>query len=463
MRLGLARIADFLGLPPPALDPVITGAAIDSRKAKPGDLFVCLPGERADGHDFALQAVQNGAAAVLAARALPDVRAPVLIAPNPELALGRIAAFWRSLFGGRVAVITGTCGKTTCKQALAAILAQTGEVASTCGNLNNQLGLPLTILAASGLERFWVLEAGISQPGDMEYLGEIARPDLALILNAGPGHEQGLAGRGVAWHKAQLLRYLAPGGSAIINGDCQPLVEAARALRSRLVFFGDCAGCAGSASQGAAPGAYSLTLAGRKVSVKTPMAGKTGADNALAAALAAVELGLSDRQIRDGLAAMRLAPRRGESCEVGRFHLIDASYNANPLSMAAMLTEARQTADRLRRPLVCVLGEMLELGASAQAEHVSLGRKLAASQPTAIFWKGGWSDEIDAGLRAAGGAASLQPAGEPAAIAAAICADPLFREQGAVILFQGSRANRLEEYVDVLKNRLVAGETADVL
>lgn len=462
MRLGLARIADCLGLPP-ALDPVITGAAIDSRKTKPGDLFVCLPGERVDGHDFAQQAVHNGAAAVLAARALPEVQAPVLIVPDPELALGRIAALWRSLYSGRVVVITGTCGKTTCKQALAAILAQAGAVTATAGNLNNQLGLPLTILAASGLEKFWVLEAGISKPGDMEYLGEIARPDLALILNAGAGHEQGLAARGVAWHKAQLLRYLAPGASAIINGDCQPLAEAAQALCSRLVFFGDCAGCAGFARQGAAPGEYNLTLAGRTVSVKTPMVGKTGADNALAAALAAVGLGLSDRQIKDGLAAMRLAPRRGESCELGRFHLIDASYNGNPLSMTAMLTEARETADRLRRPLICVLGEMFELGSLAKAEHASLGRKLAVNQAAAIFWKGGWSDEIGAALRAAGSAVNFQPAADPAAVAAAICSDPLFREQGAVILFQGSRANRLEEYVDALKNRLAAGETADVL
>lgn len=456
MRLTLSEIATALGIAHAGPNPVLGGAAIDSRKAGSGDLFVCLPGARTDGHDFAQAAVANGAAAILAARPLPRADAPVLVVDDPEKALGRLAAFWRKRFRGAVAVITGTCGKTTTKEALAAILRRRGKTAATAGNLNNQLGLPLTILNADGDEEFWVLEAGISRPGDMEYLGAIARPDLALILNAGAGHAEGLGEKGAAWHKAQLLRFLNEGGRAIVNGDYRALAAEAARIYGDVSFFS----CKDDASEyfarpGQGPGRYELRLEGNWIAAATPMRGCAGCENALAASAAAHCLGASTEQIRAGLQEMPLADRRGCQRDLGPFHIIDASYNANPLSMRAMLEEAAAASRRLQKPLVCVLGSMLELGAGASSAHRELGRELAMAAPAAVFWKGEWQEDVRIGLSGAEQTEFAQ-AGAPCETARLITGNLSFRD-GAVVLVQGSRANRLDEYADALGDALDGG------
>ncbi|MFW6314593.1 MAG: Mur ligase family protein [Desulfohalobiaceae bacterium] len=166
----------------------------DSRLVEPGDLFVCLQGENLDGHNFARDAVHKGALGVVSEKPLWDlhIEVPVLLVQSSLQALGQLAAYWRSKFQGRVLAVTGSAGKTTVKELLASILGQRSQVGKNFKNWNNELGLPLSILGFSCREQYWVLEAGISKKGDMDILGQILNPDLALVVNVGPAHLQGL-------------------------------------------------------------------------------------------------------------------------------------------------------------------------------------------------------------------------------------------------------------------------------
>ncbi|MGN1038165.1 MAG: Mur ligase family protein, partial [Mailhella sp.] len=218
---------------------VLTGAASDSRNVRRGDLFTAIRGERADGHDFARTAVSNGASAVLAQRDpfQGEPLSPVLLVEDSVKALGCISHAWRKEFKGKVIGITGTAGKTTTKELLAHILSLHGKTARTPMNLNSQIGMPISIMAADGDEDFWVMEAGISHPEDMDELGPILEPDMAIILNAGTGHSLGLGDRGTAYYKARLLAHRKKGSVSLVCADYDDLAREARMLCPETVFF----------------------------------------------------------------------------------------------------------------------------------------------------------------------------------------------------------------------------------
>lgn len=459
--MTVGEMAAALGLPADACSQmeagVITRAVTDSREAGPGALFVCVPGARVDGHDFALSAVERGAGAVLATRPLPEVSAhgvPVLVVEDTVKALGRLAANWRARTAAKVVCVTGTAGKTTLKEALAAILAVRGKTARTPLNHNNQIGMPCAVLDTDGDEDFWVMEAGISHEGDMDELASILRPDLALILNVGPGHTEGLGGRGVAWHKARLLAHLAPGGTALVSADYANLVAEAAATGAKPVFFsaaGADAPYRGSMSDASA-GECRLELAGTSCVAETPFRGAFGAETVVAAAAAAHLLGLDGDEICRGLAAATLPPQRCARRQLGPWLVIDDTYNANPLSMRRMLEAAAAEAARASRPLVAVLGEMGELGAEAPGHHKELGRLLGRLGVAAVFWKGGHGDEVAAGFAEAapGARARWTAVKDSEDFMAAWKASGIGAEAG-VLLFKGSRANRLEELLAALE------------
>ena len=461
-------MAAVLGLPAEAASGcggrVLTRAVTDNREACPGALFVCVPGARVDGHDFAASAVERGAGAVLACRPLPEVAAmgaPVFVVEDTVKALGKLAAHWRDTTTAKVVCVTGTAGKTTLKETLAAILAVHGKTAKTPLNHNNQIGMPCAVLDTDGDEDFWVMEAGISHEGDMDELAAILRPDLALILNVGPGHTEGLGGRGVAWHKARLLAHLAPGGTALVSADYADLVAAAEATGASPVYFsaaGEDAPYSARMDDGTR-GHYSLELAGQGIKAETPFRGAFGAENAIAAAAAAHLLGLDADEISRGFAAAELPPQRCARKKIGRWRVIDDTYNANPLSMRRMLEAAAAEAREASLPLVAVLGEMGELGAESARHHEDLGRLLGGLGLAAIFWKGGHGADVQAGLAATHpDAVSVwtQVSG-PEEFAAAWQAAENFPE-GGVLLFKGSRANRLEELLAALEKACGAGE-----
>lgn len=447
-----------------AQDCVITGLATDHRQVQAGDLFVCIPGERFDGHDFARAAAEAGAAALLCSR-LPETEMlpvlPVLLVDDSVRALGRLAHAWRCRAadsGVKVVGITGSAGKTTVKEVLAQVLSVHGKTASNALNLNNQIGLPLSILRTDGDEAFWVMEVGISKAHDMDELGSILQPDVALVLNVANAHTEGLGDKGVAWHKSNLLRHLAPQGRALVSADYPDLVREARSAHPDVQFFSASgkpvryrAAYTGSTNAASGPenapkcalkrGVYRLSLDGINLDVHSPFCGSYGTENAIAIAAIAHLLALSGQEIVQGFAAATLPKQRFQSRQIGPWCSINDTYNANPLSMKRMLEAAAEKAGA--QPLVCLLGAMGELGAEAPSEHHALGEFLASLRPKAVFWHGEWYEEFRSGLAAQGYAGLCAPVSEPQEFLDALAQ---CRLAGGVVFFKGSRFNALERY-----------------
>lgn len=427
-----------------------TGAAIDSREVRPGDLFFCLPGARTDGHDFASVAAEKGALAAIGVRnPFPEGAAPIpmLTVPDPVAALGSLAAAHRKTTGAVVIGVTGTSGKTSVKEVLAAVLGGQGKTAKSPMNRNNQIGLPCSMLNAPTDATYWVMEAGISKPNDMNELGAILEPDIALILNVGEGHVQELGAKGVAYYKARLLTHLAPHGRGVVSADYPDLARESALYASDVTYF--------SALNRAAPyhaeylgpesgtrGTYALSLRGTVVRVSAPFQGGYGAENVAAIGAVAHMLGLTEPAIAAGFAAATLPGQRFAARETGAYLLIDDSYNANPLSMARMLDAASDMARARGARLALVLGEMGELGPESAALHARLGGHAARLAPHSVFWKGGQGDAFEKGMRDAGFTGAFARVADADAFTAA------FREAGpveGVVLFKGSRSNNLEE------------------
>ena len=457
MRVSIAEIGAALDIAAFAEKTgEVCGVVTDSRKAGPGSLFVCVPGERVDGHDFAAAAVERGAVALLAQRPLsvPDGgggEVPVFVVPDSVEGLGQLARWWRDRTSALVTGVTGTAGKTTVKEVLAQVLSVRGKTARNALNLNNQIGMPLSMLAADGDEAFWVMEAGISHEGDMEALGAILRPDLALILNVGAGHTAGLGKKGVAWHKTRLLASLAGGGRALVSADYPDLAREARAVVGETQFFtaeGRPLRYSGTYTghQENGRGLYRLRLDGDVCDVYAPFVGGYGAENAIAIAAAAHMLGLTAAEIVRGFAAATLPPPRFMRRQCGSWIVIDDSYNANPLSMRRMLEAASEAAGG--KNFVAVLGEMLELGDLAEKEHEMLGRQLAELRPTAVFWKGGAFEALCGGLEHGKYAGFTARVSDGASLREALERCGCAPSQGGLVLFKGSRGNHLETLAD---------------
>jgi UDP-N-acetylmuramoyl-tripeptide--D-alanyl-D-alanine ligase len=470
MRMRLCHIAEILGLEEPTGSGglLITGVGIDSRDIRPGDLFFCLPGERSDGHHHAAQAVDNGAVAVVATRAVPELagRAPVLVLRDgitTQAALGEVASVWRERFGGRVVGVTGSAGKTTVKEMLAQVCSGAGTTCRNRLNWNNQIGLPLSLMSCSGAENFWVMEAGISRPGDMDELGVILRPDLAVLLNAGSAHLAELGGiAGVAAAKARLVAYLRPEGRALVNRDCPELWRESQVLTDRIHGFSTqdpdaefwCGALFGIGSDRMG---LEMRLQGRSLTLSWPTERTPVAQNVLATAAAATLLGIDLKAIQEGLIADLPLPGRFNVERHGAWVLVDDTYNANPLSMRLALNRARALAEGRR--LICVLGDMLELGASAKAEHRELGRVLGGVCPE-VYYHGGHGADVRDGLVAEEAATRFIECETPehflevwrrSAMTGETVGGADQDESGGVILFKGSRAGKMETYLEALR------------
>lgn len=466
------------------------GAGMDSRTIKPGELFFCLAGERVDGHDFALDAARAGACAVIAARdpfggancvekganqsAEPgETRLPpVFLVDDPLKALWRLAALHRDKTSARVIGVTGTAGKTSVKEVLARILALRGPTERNPMNLNNQIGLPLSMLNASADALFWVMEAGISEAGDMDELGRILRPDAALILNVGEAHLSGLGERGVAASKAVLLDYIQPGGLALVSADYPDLLAEAEKRANdladkgvALVHFSLSREQVFSRAEylGQGPdlaGRYRAVVDGRELFVRTCFQNDFGSENVAAIAAVAVRMGLSDEEIIRGFSCAELPGQRFNCRRHGDVILVDDSYNANPLSSARMIRACRAMADDSGLPLYLVMGEMLELGDRAAAAHEELGLAMAAALPATVFWKGGQARTVLRGLQRGGYGKSFYPVsgGQDFSLLLEEL-DP----QCGLFLFKGSRRNNLERLADILRERMAPSGEGDAV
>lgn len=367
----------------------VTGVAVDSRAVAPGDLYVALPGARADGHDFVATAREAGAAGSLTTRDLGQEAGPHVVVPDTQIALGDLArvdlAQRRARTGTPdVVAVTGSVGKTTTKDLVQDVLSGLGGVYATAGSLNNEIGLPRTVLDAPEDTRVLVAEMGADAPGNLTYLTGIAPPRISVVLAVGRAHLEGFGSiEGVQRTKAELVQALGPDGLAVLNHD-DARVLAMRAdaehAGARVVTY-SASGRADAQVRAentrvmdGGQAAFDLCTPEGSVPVTLALIGTHHVANALAAAAVARELGMTLPAIAEALAhAGPRSPHRMARHELANgVTLIDDSYNANPESMRAAL-RALVALARGRRS-VAVLGEMRELGESARDEHDALGR-----------------------------------------------------------------------------------------
>jgi len=358
----------------------VTGISIDSRTLKPGDLYVAIRGKRLDGHQFCKQAVELGAIGVVvdSEAAVPAGAVGVVVANTTE-ALGRIAFRHRERMWARVVAVTGSNGKTTTKEMLAAILALKFKTLKPEGSYNNDIGVPLTVLRMTREVEAAVFEIEMNEPGGTARLARICRPEVGVLTNVGDTHLEFMKDRhGVAQEKAELLQALPEKGAAVLNAD-DPLVMAIGSSYSpaRRVTFGleqkaevfatdiEDAGLAGSR----------FRLMG-KYEVMLPVPGRHNVANCLAACAGAYAMGMHPGDMPGAIAGLRPLPMRLRVLRLGETTLIDDCYNANPQSVRAALEVLRTNAPRER--CIAFLGDMLELGGESAGQHERLGRELGA-------------------------------------------------------------------------------------
>ncbi|MEN8213016.1 MAG: UDP-N-acetylmuramoyl-tripeptide--D-alanyl-D-alanine ligase [Pseudomonadota bacterium] len=437
-------------------DAHFSALSTDSRTLDGEALFAAIPGERYDGHDYVAGAARQGAAAALVEREV-DAGIPQIIVADVRRALLELAAAWRNKSDAVVVALTGSNGKTTVKEMIASILSRQGSVLATIGNLNNDIGVPLT-LARLQDEEYAVIEMGANHAGEIHQLSLAASPDVALLNNAGRAHLEGFGSlEGVARSKAEIIDGLSASGLFVCNGDSQWLpLWRNLAAGHHIMTFGSNGECDVRLEKGSSTTQWSekgfvqkfdVVLGQRRISLRLPLAGEHNRMNAVAAVAVCMALKIDDGLIQEGLNAVkpvagRLFPRRNAA----GLRIIDDTYNANPDSVAA----AVMVLGEFDAHKVLVLGDMAELGGDVEAAHADLGR-LAAER----------------------GIARLYTLGSPSAAAAAAFGDKGFAfrdfdaliqalqsqlDDDSIVLVKGSRTARMERVVEAL----AANEDEDI-
>ncbi len=427
----------------------VCGVVTDSRAIQPGNLFVALRGERFDAHEFAAQAADAGAAAVMVERGtwLPEYVSAVEV-DDTLVALGDLARAHRDAWHGKVIGITGSVGKTTTKDLTAAALQSAGHrVLKTRGNLNNRIGVPMTLFELDATVSTAVIEMGTSEPGEIARLAEIAAPDVGIVTRASLAHSEGLGSvEAVADEKVALLHALAQDGVAVVYGDDPPLKKRASVVRAkRKLFYGRTAGndvrvidwdvdADGTRAR--------FQVRGQDVEIAMGLLGEGAVLNAAGTLAIALGLEVSLEDAARGMAGVAPSPGRLQlRSGSGDRLIIDDSYNANPASMEVALNAARAIADKREAPLVAVLGDMKELGAHSEEAHRKVG-ELVSDAGMFLFVGCGEAMHEAVATANARGADTLwfQDAAECGELAERL---PLH----AVVLVKGSRSMEMERVI----------------
>jgi len=440
-----------------------TGYSIDSRTVAQGDLFFAVRGERLDGHDFVTAALNRGAVAAVVSRAraasLPDaaLACPLLIAEDPLAALQSLAAHVRRQWGRLVVAITGSAGKTTTKEAVAAGLGAKFQVLKSIGNLNNNFGLPLQLLRLMPEHEVAVVEMGMNHLGEIAALARIATPDWGVVTNVGTAHIENFAeGQvGIARAKFELVAALPTNGVAFLNSDDEYAAQFGRDFQGRVVYFGH-GPCADPQILSVAEDLSGLHVhfrAGtREASFTMQLLGAHNASNAMAGLAVALEAGVDLDAAVAAISSLTAGDKRGQIIEIAGATILNDSYNSNPEALSSMIRTlaARPAAGRR----ILVAGEMLEMGEQGPALHAACGRAAAEAGLDLVAGVQGNAEHL-ASAACAGGVASLfLPDAESAGrwLAENI-------RSGDVVLVKGSRGVHLERAIEALTHHIATRET----
>lgn len=453
MQLAIKTIAQAIGapLPPGDCETIVTRINTDSRTVGPGDCFFALPGENFDGHEYVAQAFTKGACCAVVSHAI-ETDGPLLKTDDTIRALGDLARTYRQSHSFKVVAITGSVGKTTTRQITYHALSRHFQAHQAQKNFNNTIGLPLTLLDADPDNEVIVAELGANKLGEIAYLTDIARPDVAVVTNAHPAH---LAGFGsietIIREKTSIAQGLPPDGMLLLNGDIEALVAACRALGRPFKTFGRSANCDYRAEAIEYDGlASSFTIGGQRIAL--PLPGPGNVDNALAAWAVCEQFGLTLAQFAEAVADLPRVSMRAEPVQVGSLTILNDCYNASPASMnnaLAILSHLRnQTETERNRRLVFVCGVMAELGEQTEMLHAELGRAVAQAGVDVLLTVG---DATQTTAETARNTATRALQTEHFNDVASLC-DNLehFINEHDIILVKGSRTARLENVLHEL-------------
>ena len=433
----------------------------DSSKVKTGSIFVALKGERFDGHRFVKDAINRGAGCLVVHEALraADLRSVTAVKVSDTLrALGDLAHFRTEQYAPKVLAITGSNGKTTTKEMLAAILQRAslnrrplkGRVLKTQGNFNNLVGLPLTLLRLRKRHRIVIVEMGTNRPGEIERLAEIAAPDVAIITSVAPAHLEGLNSlAGVAKEKGALFSGMRAGGTIVVNLDDPWVRRLGQKFGGKKVTYGEGGQIRAASGSLLDSGAMRFTLrAGhQRAQVRLNFVGHHNIANALGAAAVAYSLGISLPTIRRGLESVKPYSMRMQLEKWRGIGIINDAYNANPASMIAAIKTLAQFNSRGER--IAVLGDMFELGKQSQREHLRLGSHLAQAGLDRAYLLGERAPDVRKGALRAGMKSDQVIVGESHSDIGQRLRAHL--KKGDWLLIKGSRGMKMETVLSELK------------
>lgn len=368
--LRLSEVADMAQGELHGNDVVVSAISTDTRDMHKGDLFVALEGERFDGHEFIDQGVEETVRAVLVHRQV-NTKLPLVLVDDTLKGMSRWAQTWRHRVDPKLVAVTGSNGKTTVKQMLSDVLSIQGSTCFTQGNLNNHIGVPLTLLTLRKQNKFAVIEMGANHFGEIDHLSRLAQPDVVVITNAGPAHLEGFGSiAGVARAKGEIINGAKSSGVAVLNADDKYIdvwLEKAKHLKIVTFGFSKNAKVHGEIT---ANKHLLVNLNSVKLEIKLPLPGKHNASNALAVIAAASELGVDPKTIKQGLENAHQVKGRLQSKQgIAGATIIDDTYNANPASLQAAIDVL---CSQNKKPWL-VLGDMGELGDDAEAIHAEIG------------------------------------------------------------------------------------------
>jgi len=415
----------------------ISGWSIDSRTLAAGDLFVALRGPQHDGHDYVAAALEKGAVGAVVEEG--SERGALLIVEDTLEALQKLAAWTRLQWAGRVVAVTGSAGKTTTKDVIAHLLAAQMATGKTIGNLNNHVGVPLSILRLPDECRVAVLEMGMNHAGEIRALARIARPEVGVVTNVGYAHVEAFGSiEAVAMAKRELIEELPADGVAVLNADDRRVAGFRQIYGGRVVTFGFSEG-AEVRAEAVELGTASVRFHYAGVRFESPLVGRHGVLNVLAGLAVAKVFEIAPERLREAVRTLAPGKMRGERLERNGIVIWNDSYNSNPEAARAMVDVLRETPARRR---VAVLGEMLELGQSAETLHRDVGKYVAAQGIDVLLGiRGAACFTVEEAVRTGLSDSAAYFFDDPAAAGDFLRG---FLREGDAVLFKGSRGVRVE-------------------